>query len=129
MLFVLLALVAGCQPSNSSSGSSSPAAVMGPNVVVNGTKPFAPLPATAIVVKESLLPINYNIGASGLLRVRDLTAGIELAADTIRSATVVRMDKDFGIYFSNTQVYSKKLDPTHRYQISIDTTVQQINAK
>jgi hypothetical protein len=124
-LLVLLAVV-GCQQSNSST-TAAPSA--NPNYIINGATPFTPLPPTAQVLKVSRLPINYMVSPGGLLRVRDLTAGTELAVDFVLSATVVRIDADFGIYFGNAQTYTKKLDPNHRYQLSLDPTVHQTPAK
>ncbi len=123
-LLVLLAVV-GCQQNNSSTAAPS----AGPSFIVDGAKPYAPLPTTAQVLKVSRLPINYIVSPGGLLRVRDLTAGTELAVDVVLSSTVVRIDPGFGIYFGNTQTYTKKLDPTHRYQLSLDPTVHQILEK
>jgi hypothetical protein len=114
-----LLLLTGCQHSNSSSS-----ATVSPSAVIDGSKPFAPLPATARVLKESHLPINFLVGPAGFVRVRDLTTSTELAADSVLSNTVVRVDADFGVYFGSNQTYTKKLDPTHRYQVSVDTTVQ-----
>jgi hypothetical protein len=105
----LLAIGAGCQNSSQSSGSSASAE----GVTIRHAKKLGP---TDIVVKHTHLPINYVIANHRIVRINDVTTGLQLWAQVVPNNTHLFISTN-GIRINNSWVYSGSLKKGDVYEV------------
>jgi hypothetical protein len=85
------------------------------------TTPLA-VASEPVSVKEGPAPLVYLVETPGLFRVRDLTAGTDLARANAPGRSIVRIDRRTGVVFGGETLLAGPLDPDHRYAIYRDPT-------
>jgi hypothetical protein len=112
----------------SSSADSPQAPVDTPQAATPGQQSIgwatAPLPIASepVAVKEGSIPLVYLVETPGVFRVRDLTAGRDLAQANAPGRSIVRIDGRAGVAIGGDTLVPGPLDREHRYVIYRDPT-------
>src|SRR5688500_14888250 len=84
------------------------------------------IPQQPVAVKQGATPLAHIFIAAGPIRVVDLTANVQVAAMTVDSQTLVRIDDRHGVIAGGKTITPGPLPVGHQYAIYADPTTDNV---